>query len=201
MIRIGSILVFAVVLSLAPHALCQTDVSSLLAEGLRGAAMSLKPMPEKERNEILAKIAEVLVTRVTFRNDGVATSVHEMRGSRTHIEWKGLKVSNISRQPVNAADEANGISRKYHVGFSCAACRSWDSKANRWKEWSPTGYILFPSGWTVVERNGTMTVSLNEQGRFLPGPGNAVATGGAHQPVRKGDVELPAGMRKSGSAE
>jgi hypothetical protein len=179
------------------QASAQTDASQLLVDGFKGALLGLKPIPEKEKQAVLRCVAATLMSRMTFRKDGVATSVHELSGRRTHIEWKELKVSHLSEQVINEADRANGITRRYRVGFSCAASRSWDAKGNRWKEWSPTGYFLFPSGCVVEERQGTLTTIFNEHGRFLPGPGQSIANGAVQQPVRKGEPSLPPGMTRS----
>lgn len=183
---------------LAPLALAQVDYSKLLLDGVRNGVLGLKPVPEREKQAVSQFVAEALMKRVTFRRDGVATSVHELHGARTYIEWKGFKVSQITEEAVTEADKANGVTRRYRVGFSCDASRSWDPKGNRWKEWTSTGYLLFPSGCTVEEKGGSWMVLLYEQGRFLPGPVNAVASGAAHQPVEKGEVVLPPGMRRSG---
>ena len=163
----------------------------LLKRGLADAALGLKPMPAKEQDEVLAATAEMLSKKISFLPDGLASSVHyHAGGGATHVEWKDLKVIRITPEVVTAADRANGIPRRYRVSFGCAASRTWDPKANRWSDWRPGGYFMFPSAAKVEEMSGKLVAILGEHGQFLKGKG-------AIQPGYKGGNDLPAGMKRA----
>jgi len=170
----------------------QTDLTDLLKRGLADAALGLKPISEKEQDEILKVTAQMLSKKISFLPDGFASSVHYLpSGSATHVQWKDFKVTRITEQTVTEADRANYITKRYSVAFGCAASRTWDAKANRWTEWKPTGYTFFPSSAKVEEMAGKLVATLGEHGQFLKG-------GGAIQPANTHGNGLPPGMKRAG---
>ena len=170
----------------------QSELTDLLKRGLTDAALGLKPISEKEQEEILKVTAQMLTKKISFLPDGLASSVHYLpEGRATHVQWKDFKVTRITEQTVTEADRANYITKRYSVAFGCAASRTWDAKANRWTEWKPTGYIFFPSSAKVEEMAGKMVATLGEHGQFLKG-------GGAIQPANTHGNGLPPGMRRAG---
>lgn len=116
-------------LIIAAHASAQTDAGKLLLQGLQSALAGLAPVPAEDQAAVLKTTAELLARHVTFRPDGTASAICTFSGRR-QTEWKRLVVRSITAHPVTEADRLNGVSKRYLVGFSCDAHRSWDAKTN-----------------------------------------------------------------------
>lgn len=179
-------------LLLASAACGQTNVSKLLQQGLKDAAVSLAPVPDAEKKEVLTATAMLLAKHVNFRADGIATSTYNGT-SAWPVEWGKLVVSSITSRPLNDADRLNGITRRYYASISCDACRDWKPKATAWSEWRQSGFILFSSVVVVEEKNGVVTArGNNELPKFTPGPGPSVVE--KQSPGKKDD--LPPGVTR-----
>lgn len=164
----------------------------MLSQGSQGSLAGLTPVPAKEQAAVLTTTADVLGRHVTFRPDGNDSAICTF-SERRQVEWRRLMVSSIIAQAVNEADHLNGVSKRYMVGLSCDAHRSWDTKANAWGKWYPTNNVLFPSG-IVVEWQGAKWVALESDQikYFIPGPGRSIA-------APKADTKfdgLPPGMTR-----
>jgi hypothetical protein len=169
----------------------QNDVSKLLSQGLGGAMAAFEPVSQTDQKAILSETAEALAKHVTFRPDGTASSVCARLGKK-HVEWRRLVVRSITKQPVTDADRLNGITRRFMVGLSCDAHRTFDSKTNRWGEWLNSGYILFPSGLEFEWKKGGWVLKSQSLEGFTPGPGPSIAD----RKRDAGDGSLPPGMMK-----
>ncbi len=171
----------------------QSDVSKLLAEGMRGAVAGLAPVAEKDKTDVLAVTAELLAKHVTFRPDGTASAIFTIPGTRQQVEWKKLVVRSIWNQPVTEADRLNGISRRFLVALGCDAHRTWDATKNAWHEWYPIGNPVFPSAFNVEWKGGKWVAHETDQIKwFIPGPGLPTIT---RQPKGK-PLDLPPGMTR-----
>ena len=179
-------------LLLASAACGQTNVSKLLELGLRDAVATLTPVPDAEKKVVLTATATLLAKHVTFRPDGTASSTYHGK-SQWPIEWRKLVVRTITKQAVSDADRLNGVTRRYHAGLGCDACRDWKPETIAWSEWRQTGFIYFPSAITVEEKNGVLTATGNSQlPSFLPGPGPSIMD--KHAPAKNDG--LPPGMTR-----
>lgn len=170
----------------------QTSVGNLLELGMKQAIAGLTPVPKEDKAEILKATADLLSKHLTFRPDGTASAFYTASGRRP-VEWKGFVVRQITRQAVTEADRLNGISKRYLVGFSCDAHRSWDTRKNAWGPWYPIGNVTFPSGIHLEWKNGKWTPAESFQLKFFtPGTGPSI-----EEPKRSGkDAGLPPGMTR-----
>jgi len=131
----------------------QSNLDRLLAEGLRKAVAGLTPVPEKDRAEVVTAM-----------------------GSRQNLEWTDLTIKMIKMDSLTEADKLNGFTKRYRAILGSTASRRWDTKANAWTAWGPTGHPLFPSGIVVEWKNGTRTARGNDYlPKFSPGPGPSIA--------------------------
>jgi hypothetical protein len=170
----------------------QMSASDIIKRGFAGVAASLRPMLAEEQDEVLTVVAEMLGKKISFHPDGHSSSIHyHQGGGATRVEWKDFKVVSITPQAVTTADRANGITRRYLVGFGCVASRTWGSRDSNWSEWRNGGYLLFPSAIRVEEMSGKLVANLGEHGQFMRG-------GGAIQPASSGGGGLPPGMKRAG---
>jgi hypothetical protein len=170
----------------------QMNASDIIKRGFAGVAASLRPIPAKEQDEVLTVVAEMLAKKISFHPDGHSSSIHyHQGGGATRVEWKNFKVVSITPQAVTTADRANGIIRRYLVGFGCVASRTWGPRDRNWSEWRNGGYLLFPSAIRVEEMSGKLVANLREHGQFMRG-------GGAIQPASSGGGGLPPGMKRAG---
>lgn len=151
----------------------QTDASKLFGLGLKQAVSGLKPLPASEQKEVLGAVAALISKHVTFRSDGVAAATYHQT-SPWPIEWRKLAVNGIHPQALSDADRLNGITRRYYASLGCDASRNWKPQSTAWSEWSPTGFVLFPSVIVVEEKNGVLSAKGNtELPKFFPGPGSS----------------------------
>ncbi len=165
-------LIFSLFLATATGA--QTSISSILAQGLKDAAHTFKPVSDAEKQEVLTATAELLAKHLTFRPDGTASATLHL-GKPQPVEWRKLVVDAIHSKALTDADRLNGITRRYHASLSCDASRSWQPAANTWSEWKPVGVLLFPAVIVVEEKNRVLTARGNDQlPKFMPGPGASV---------------------------
>ncbi|RYD27241.1 MAG: hypothetical protein EOP87_21490 [Verrucomicrobiaceae bacterium] len=149
-------------------------------------------MPATEQDEVLTVVEEMIGKKISFHPDGHASSIHyHQGGGATRVEWKDFKVVSITPQAVTTADRANGITRRYLVGFGCVASRTWGPRDSNWSEWRNGGYLLFPSAIRVEEMSGKLVATLGERGQFMRG-------GGAIQPASSSGGGLPPGMKRAG---
>ncbi len=164
-----------VTLLMVTIASAQTDVGKILAQGLQSAITGLAPVPAKDQSDVLAVTTELLVKHVTFRPDGTQSAICTASG-RQLAEWKGLVVRSITGQSVTEADRLNGISKRYLVGLSCDAHRTWDKKKNAWGQWYAIGNVIFPSAITVEWKGGKwVAVESDMMKHFIPGPGPSIS--------------------------
>lgn len=171
----------------------QTNAAKILEQGLKQAVGLLKPLSDEERQAVLNATATLLTRHVTFRPDGTASATFH-RDTPWPVEWRKLVVSGIHPRPVTDADRLNGITRRYLVALACDASRNWKPKATAWSEWTPTGFLYFPSAITIEESGGALTAKGNaELPRFVPGPGPAIQE---KQPAGKPSNPLPPGMTR-----
>lgn len=187
------IILATLLISLA-HAHAQSNAGAMLEDALKKALTGLTPIPEKERDEVIAAVRPLLEKRLTFRPDGVASAVHHLNGEAIYVEWIGLKAAALRKDSLTPADSANGITRRYRLTMTCSSHRTWKPTSKRWSEWFSTGYPLFPSGITIEERNGSLSATLAERGTFLPGPERSIGAP-APAPAQR-DQGLPAGMQR-----
>ena len=179
-------------LIIAAHASAQSDTGKLLLQGLQSALTGLAPIPAEDQAAVLKATAELLAKHVTFRPDGTASAICTFSGRR-QVEWKRLAVRSITAQPATEADRLNGVSKRYLVGFSCDAHRSWDSKTNAWGQWYPINNVLFPSAIYVEWKGGKWAAVESDMIKhFIPGPGPSTV---APKPAPKSD-DLPPGMTR-----
>lgn len=179
-------------LIIAAHASAQSDAGKLITQGLQSALAGLTPVPEQDQAAVLKTTAELLAKHVTFRPDSTASAICTVSGSR-QTEWKRLAVRSITAHPVTEADRLNGVSKRYLVGFSCDAHRSWDSKTNAWGQWYPINNVLFPSAIYVEWKGGKWAAVESDQIKyFIPGPGPSIID---PKPAAKSDG-LPPGMTR-----
>jgi hypothetical protein len=170
----------------------QTDSAKLLSQGLKAAVAGLSPVSEKDQAAITAATAALLSKHVTFRPDGIVTSICSASG-KLHLEWQHLVINRIAEQAVSDADKLNGISRRYLAILESDAHRNWDAKKNAWSEWRDTGYVLFPNGITVEWTNGGWTARETDQLKwFTPGPGASITAPKADT----NSSDLPPGMSR-----
>ena len=170
----------------------QNNVSRLLTDSLRQAVAGVTPIPKKDRAEVIAATAALLAKHVTFRPDGTASTVSTALGSRQNLEWKELAIKMVRKQSLTDADKLNGFSKRYTAILGSTAVRRWDTKANAWTVWSPTGHHLFPSGIVVEWKNGKRTARGNDYlPKFSPGPGPSIAD----VALAPEDNKLPPGMK------
>lgn len=182
----------AILVVLSGFASAQSDVSGMLARGLKEALKTMQAVPEADRTAILGATAELLTKHVTFRADGTSSSWQAL-STRRAVEWKGLVVHHITSQAVTEADRLNGITKRYLVTFGCDAHRTWDHQANAWGQWLAIGNPSFPSGLVFEWKNNAWIARESAQLKlFSPGPGDAVIT---RQPHPK-DTGLPPGMTR-----
>lgn len=170
----------------------QSNVAKILEEGVKDAAVVLAPVSAGERKEVLTAAATLLSKHVNFRPDGTAASTYHA-ASPWPVEWKKLVVRSITVQPVSDADRLNGVTRRYHASISCAACRDWRPGSTAWSEWRKSGFLYFPSGVMIEEKNGMLHASGNaELPKFAPGPGPSIME--KQLPGTRSD--LPPGMTR-----
>jgi len=172
----------------------QSNVSQMLEDAAKRALLGAVPVSAEERQEVAEALRPMLEKRLTFREDGVTSAAHHLNGEVIYIEWMGLKVEVVRKDALNAADQANGITRRYRIVMTSTSHRVWKKSLNAWSEWKPTGYPLFFSGITVEERNGILEARTNEHGTFMPGPVRSM--GASAQPVSPSQG-LPPGMERS----
>jgi len=171
----------------------QSNLDRLLAEGLRKAVAGLTPVPEKDRAEVVTATAALISKHVTFRPDGTASTVSIAMGSRQNLEWTDLTIKMIKMDSLTEADKLNGFTKRYRAILGSTASRRWDTKANAWTAWGPTGHPLFPSGIVVEWKNGTRTARGNDYlPKFSPGPGPSI-TDASPAPAERA---LPPGMSR-----
>lgn len=179
------------ILSLTLHG--QSTLDGILAKGLKQAVAGLTPIPQADRDEVVAATAALLSRHVTFRPDGTASTVSTAAGSRQNLEWKDLTIHIITAKALNEADRLNGITKRYSAILSSQATRRWDTKANSWTQWSPGGHSLFPSSITVEWKNGIRAASGGTYlPKFFPGPGPSIADAQAPKKIET----LPPGMSR-----
>ena len=179
-------------LIMAATATAQTDAGKILEQGLRGIFAWLAPVPAQEQAAVLKTTAEMLARHVTFRPEGNDSAICTVSG-RTPVEWRRLLVRSITGQAVTEADRLNGISKRYMVGLSCDAHRSWDAKAKAWGQWYPIGNVLFLSAIVVEWQGGKWVALESDQIKyFIPGSGPSIA---ARKPDQKSEG-LPPGMTR-----
>ncbi len=147
----------------------------LLGEAFKSSFTDLKPVPGNDRRAVISYATQVMRRLVTIRDDGTAATTHHIGGSKTHIEWRGLRLASLRPGQVTPVDRSNGISRKSHVALACDTHRTWNRTTSRWSEWRSGGYVLFPSTLLIQERNGHMEVGTKFHGTFGRGPGSPVA--------------------------
>lgn len=177
----------------------QTDLTKLLAEGMKGAIKTFEPVPAADKKAILTATATLLARHVTFRPDGTASSYQASGSSRRPVEWKRLVVRRITAQATNEADRLNGISKRYLVSLGCDAHRTWDSEGNRWNQWHAIGNPAFPSAFVFEWKGNAWTARESSQIKFFtPGPGPSIAAPKAPAAKRTGkDADLPPGMSRA----
>lgn len=170
----------------------QVDAGKILEQGLRGVFAGLAPVPALEQAAVLKTTAEMLARHVTFRPEGNDSAICTVSG-RSQVEWRRLLVRSITAQAVTEADRLNGVSKRYMVGLSCDAHRSWDAKAKAWGQWYTIGNVLFPSAIVVEWQGGKWVALESDQIKyFFPGPGPSIAP---PKPDPKSDG-LPPGMTR-----
>lgn len=165
-------LVPVILLSLPAFAQSSGQTAAMLEKGLKKAIAPFEPVPDAEKRVVLGICARLLERSVTFRPDGTASTVDRTAGGNVHMEWRQLGVRTITRESISAADRANGITRRYHVGLSCEASRRWDAKTNTWGAWRDGGSVFFPSTIVVEEIDGEIKARAPRIENFVPGPGN-----------------------------
>jgi hypothetical protein len=183
-----------IILVLTLSAQANPAIEQVLTKSYKPIRSAFVPsITDGEAKILIAETARILGKHVTFRPDGTQTAIHTGHTRTTvHIEWKELKISHIHKKPVNEADKLNGIQHSYFINFSCTASRTFDSKTNQWKPWTNTGYLFFPTGITLLFKNGAWIQQRESLTPFTPGPGPSILDTPQPRPTEK----LPPGMSR-----
>lgn len=175
----------------------QSNSDTMITQGLKQAVMGLQPIPEEDQRVVLDQTMALLRKHVTFRSDGTASSNSTATGKQQALEWKNLRINGIVSSALTEADRLNGFEKRYLANLTCDATRMWDSKTNRWTDWAPTPYPLFPAAITVEWKNGAVTTRGGSYlPKFTPGPGPSVTVTDTKQADPKISPELPPGMTR-----
>jgi len=122
-----------------------------------------------EQKEVLAASHALLATSLDLRADGFARTTHQIGSFTTRIELMGLTVAEVIKAPVSAAEQQQGIGRRYIARLACKAHRIWDGPLVAWSEWRDSSYGFFPSSVIVEEIDGALTARANRITDFSPG--------------------------------
>lgn len=122
-----------------------------------------------EEKEVLAASSALLAASVDLRADGSARTTHQIGKFSTRIELMGLSVSKIEKTAPSAAEQQQGIARRYIAHLTCKAHRIWDAPMVSWSEWRKNAYGFFPSTVVVEEIDGALVARATRINDFSPG--------------------------------
>lgn len=132
------------------------------------------PLTRSEHNEVIKAGNRLLAASMDLRPDGSARTTHQIGAFSNRIEMRGLAIRDIVRSPLAAADQARGVTRRYHATLVCQAHRIWDGPQVAWSEWRESSYGFFPGVLVIEEIGGTLVASAKRIDHFTPGIDGAI---------------------------